>query len=96
MKDPTLNDETLSARLTDLPGWHVVHGALDKTFSFGSFVDAIAFVNAVADAAETADHHPDIDIRYRDVTLRLVTHDSGGITQKDIDLASEADRRSVP
>jgi 4a-hydroxytetrahydrobiopterin dehydratase len=60
-------------------------------FAFGDFRAGMAFVNKVADAAEAADHHPDIDIRYNKVRLALVTHDAGGLTNKDFDLAALAD-----
>jgi 4a-hydroxytetrahydrobiopterin dehydratase len=60
-------------------------------FSFSTFPDGISFVTRVADLAEEAEHHPDIDIRYSTVTLRLATHSEGGITQKDADLARRID-----
>jgi 4a-hydroxytetrahydrobiopterin dehydratase len=68
-----------------------------KTFPHASFPEAIIFVNAVAHLAELANHHPDIDIRYSDITLSLVTHDDGGITSKDVALAKEVEaaRRKV-
>ncbi len=62
-----------------------------RTFTFADFRTAMAFVNRVADAAEAADHHPDIDIRYSKVTLALVTHDAGGLTARDTKLAEDAD-----
>lgn len=68
---------------------------LRRTYRFPSFQAAIAFVNAVADAAEAADHHPDIDIRFRKVTLVLTTHDVNGLTVKDFALAAEADRLAL-
>lgn len=64
---------------------------LVRTFTFSDFLAAIRFVNAVAEVAEAADHHPDIDIRYNKVTLALTTHDSGGLTEKDFALAAQAD-----
>lgn len=68
-------------------GWEERDGALERTFEHGSFRDAIAFVNRVADLAEQADHHPDISIHYRRVTLRLWTHSAAAITERDLDLA---------
>ena len=62
-----------------------------KTVSCEGFVGSLAFVNEVGVLAEAANHHPDIDIRYDRVTLSLITHDSGGITYKDIDLATQID-----
>lgn len=88
-----LGDDDLSTALVLLPGWGVEHGALAKAYVFPEgFMVAIGFVNAVAGAAERADHHPDIDIRWNTVTLRLVTHSEGGITDKDTALAAECDR----
>jgi 4a-hydroxytetrahydrobiopterin dehydratase len=62
-----------------------------RTFTFPDFRGSMAFVNRVADAAEASDHHPDIDIRYAKVMLALVTHDAGGLTRRDTDLAEKAD-----
>jgi 4a-hydroxytetrahydrobiopterin dehydratase len=73
----------------EAPGWSVVSGELVRSETFKDFAGAIEFVNRVAGIAEVAAHHPDIDIRYNMVRLGLVTHDEGGITQKDIDLARE-------
>lgn len=68
-------------------GWEEQDGALVRTFELGSFAEAIAFVGRIAEAAEAANHHPDIDIRYRRVTVRWMTHSDGGITDKDRELA---------
>ncbi|OZC46487.1 4a-hydroxytetrahydrobiopterin dehydratase [Rhodococcus sp. 14-2483-1-1] len=76
------------ARLTD---WTVVEKSLTRTVELGSFPAAIEAVNRVADAAEEADHHPDIDIRWRTLTFTLSTHSAGGLTQKDVDLARRID-----
>lgn len=65
-------------------GWEVVEGALQRTFELPSFGEAIAFVNRVAEAAEEANHHPDIAISYRRVTLRYWTHSAGAITDRDV------------
>jgi 4a-hydroxytetrahydrobiopterin dehydratase len=65
-------------------GWSVVGGALERTFEFPSFAEAIAFVNRVAAAADEANHHPDIGISYRRVTLRYWTHSAGAITERDV------------
>ena len=86
---PKLPQAELDRALRDLPGWLVKDGAITKTFKHESFAEAIVFVNAVAHLAELANHHPDIDIRYTNVTLSLVTHDQGGITDKDVNLARE-------
>jgi 4a-hydroxytetrahydrobiopterin dehydratase len=74
------------------PGWALEGGALKKSYAFADFRAAMVFVNRVADAAETADHHPDIDIRYNKVTLGLLTHDAGGLTERDTGLASQVER----
>ena len=65
-------------------GWAPVEGALERTFAFPSFAAAVAFVNRVAERAEAADHHPDIAIRYRKVTLRYWTHTASAITERDV------------
>ena len=69
-------------------GWSEVDGALERTFELPTFPDAIAFVNRVADLAETEDHHPDIAVSYRRVTLRWWTHTAGGGTDRDRALAA--------
>ncbi len=93
MREPPLSAEALDAALSDPDGprWQLENGALTKTVACGSFVGSLDFVAAVGELAEAADHHPDIDIRYATVTLRLVTHDSGGITRLDLELAHSID-----
>jgi 4a-hydroxytetrahydrobiopterin dehydratase len=88
----TLSQAEIAARLTALPDWRIEHGELVRTFQFETFPDAVAFVNRVAGAAEQANHHPDIDIRYNRVRLALVSHDAGGLTDKDFAVAAAADR----
>jgi 4a-hydroxytetrahydrobiopterin dehydratase len=83
--------EEAALRLSALPGWLIEDGQLTRTFSFKDFLAALAFVNRVGERAEEAGHHPDIDIRYNRVRLSLVTHDEGGLTGKDFDLATVAD-----
>jgi 4a-hydroxytetrahydrobiopterin dehydratase len=65
---------------------------IHKRFTFGNFKEAMAFVNQVAELAESADHHPDILVNYKRVTLTLSTHSAGGLTQKDFDLASHIEK----
>ena len=77
------------ARLTE---WTVAGKFLTRTVELASFPAAIEAVNRVADAAEEADHHPDIDIRWRTLTFALSTHSAGGLTQKDVDLARRIDQ----
>jgi 4a-hydroxytetrahydrobiopterin dehydratase len=86
---PTLSPEAAQSRLTQLPGWKIESGELVRTFEFKDFVAALNFVNQVGKLAEQAGHHPDIDIRYNRVRLALVTHDAGGLTEKDFDLAAK-------
>jgi 4a-hydroxytetrahydrobiopterin dehydratase len=69
-------------------GWVEVDDALERTFELASFSDAIAFVNRVAELAEKHDHHPDVTISYKKVTLRWTTHSAGGITDRDRELAA--------
>lgn len=73
--------------MSELVGWDEVDGALQREFELPSFADAIAFVNRVAELAEAENHHPDIAISYKRVTLRWTTHSAGGITERDRDLA---------
>jgi 4a-hydroxytetrahydrobiopterin dehydratase len=82
-----LDEAAVSERLGRLPGWQQADGAIRKSYRFGSFAAAIDFVDRVAALAEASDHHPDIDIRYTDVTLALSTHSAGGLTRRDFDLA---------
>jgi 4a-hydroxytetrahydrobiopterin dehydratase len=85
-----LSQAEIGTRLNATPGWKVESGELTRTFQFKDFRAAMAFVDKLADAAEAAGHHPDIDIRYNKVRVALVTHDAGGITAKDFDLAVQA------
>jgi 4a-hydroxytetrahydrobiopterin dehydratase len=76
--------------VTELDQWGEVDGALERTFSFPGFLDALAFVNRVGELAEAENHHPDIAIHYNRVTLRWWTHTAGGITDRDRDLAQKS------
>jgi len=87
-----LSEQEIAARLRDLPGWRLTNGALNKLFTFPAFSDGIRFVDRVAVMADAADHHPDIDIRYKRVTISLTTHSAGGITEKDFALAGQIER----
>ena len=80
----------ISYRLESLPDWKVESGILIRTFAFEDFLSSLTFVNRVGELAERVGHHPDIDIRYNRVRLALVTHDAGGLTEKDFDLAAKA------
>ena len=84
-----LTDDQVDAALPDLNGWERADGALRRSIKFGAFLDGIDAVRRVGEKAEEADHHPDIDIRWRTVTFALVTHSEGGITDKDVEMAKE-------
>ena len=86
---PVLSDAELTEALAGLPGWARDGEVIEKTYELPTFPAAIAFVGRIADRAEAANHHPDLDIRYRKVRVALSTHDEGGITEKDVGLATE-------
>jgi 4a-hydroxytetrahydrobiopterin dehydratase len=86
-----LSDAEIERGLTGLSGWERQGDQIRAKFELASFPDAIAFVVRVGFLAEAADHHPDLDIRWRTVHVALSTHDAGGITQKDLDLAAQID-----
>lgn len=82
-----LSDLEIRRALGALPGWSRKGDALNKTYTFARFADGIRFVDDVAQIADGMNHHPDIDIRYTKVTFSLSSHDAGGITKRDLDLA---------
>jgi len=84
-----LSEGEIQQALQKLPGWSRNGNTIERTFQFGNFVQAMDFVNQIAEAAETLNHHPDIYISYGKVTLALVSHDSGGVTQRDIRMAGK-------
>jgi 4a-hydroxytetrahydrobiopterin dehydratase len=86
-----LSDVEIEERLGELADWARAGDEIRKTFQLGSFPMAIAFVTHAGFLAEAAGHHPDIDIRWRKVTLALTTHDAGGLTAKDFELAAQID-----
>jgi len=88
----TLSAREVASLLGALPDWRIEKGELTRTFTFKNFLAALAFVNEVGERAEEAGHHPDIDIRYNQVRLGLVTHDAGGLTAKDFELASAVNK----
>ena len=83
----TLSDKEIRAALADLPGWELGDGEITREYRLDSFAGAIAFVVRLSYAAEAANHHPDLDIRYSKVSVTLSTHSEGGVTAKDLDLA---------
>ena len=82
-----LQEKAIREALKDLPGWELTAEGLRKKFEFAGFPEAVRFVDRLVAPAEAAQHHPNIAIVYRWVTLILTTHDEGGVTQKDVDLA---------
>ncbi|MGP1347732.1 MAG: 4a-hydroxytetrahydrobiopterin dehydratase [Phycisphaerales bacterium] len=89
-----LDSATVEARLEDMADWSTLNEAIQRTYQFDDFVHSMAFVNRVAEHAESVQHHPDILVRYNKVTLTLSTHDAGGLTDKDFDFALAADALS--
>lgn len=79
-----LNEDEIVRELAALPGWTRDGEAIRKQFTFGSFPEAVAFVNRLVPEAEAADHHPDLTINYRRVTVSYSTHSEGGLTAKDV------------
>ena len=86
-----LTDAEIEVAVRDLPKWQIEEGKLVRDYAFAHFAAAIEFVNKVATVAESANHHPDIDIRYNQVRLGLISHDSGGLTKRDVKLAARID-----
>ncbi|HVF07325.1 MAG TPA: 4a-hydroxytetrahydrobiopterin dehydratase [Actinomycetota bacterium] len=86
-----LNTESIRGWLATHRGWKRQANKLTKDFSFPSFRDSIVFVNRIASVADQHNHHPDIDVRYSTVTVSVTTHDAGGITSKDLELAEQID-----
>jgi 4a-hydroxytetrahydrobiopterin dehydratase len=93
---PKLSSQAVVEKLKPLPGWTLAGDAISKQYVWPSFPEAMNFVSQIADLAERADHHPDILISYRKVTLTLSTHSEGGITQKDLDLAQQIEEANKP
>jgi 4a-hydroxytetrahydrobiopterin dehydratase len=83
-----LSEAEVQQALAQLPGWKRNGKAIDRVFQFDNFIKAMEFVNQIAEAAEAVNHHPDILISYNKVTLSLISHDSGGVTHRDIRMAT--------
>lgn len=92
MSPVLLSDDEIAKALTDLPEWTRTGDSISRTVEADSFPAGIELVRRVASAAEAANHHPDIDIRWRRVTFTLSTHSAGGLTRLDMALAREIDR----
>lgn len=86
-----LSDELVEAQLNLLKGWHREGIIILKRYTFSNFASALVFVNAVGHLAEATDHHPDILVQYKNVTLSISTHAAGGLTDKDFQLARYID-----
>jgi 4a-hydroxytetrahydrobiopterin dehydratase len=84
---PVLEDRVVTAKMKSIPLWQLERGELVRHCEFENFIEAMQFVNSVAEMAEGAGHHPDIDIRYNKVRLALVSHDKGGLTERDMKMA---------
>jgi len=93
---PRLDDTAVAEGLQRLPGWERRGNQIVKTFVREDFAHAMVFVNEVAAAAEAAGHHPDIDIRWNTVTLALSSHDEGGLTDRDFQLAARVQELDQP
>jgi 4a-hydroxytetrahydrobiopterin dehydratase len=83
-----LSDDAIHEKLKMLPGWKYEAGSLLREYTFADFAEGFAFVVRLALLAEKANHHPDIDIRYNKVRVGLVSHDSGGVTGRDVSMAA--------
>ncbi|WP_211262555.1 4a-hydroxytetrahydrobiopterin dehydratase [Nitriliruptor alkaliphilus] len=92
----TLEPAAVDRALATLDGWQRDGDTLVRELRFDGFRDAIAFINRVADLADAADHHPELTNVYARVVVRLTTHDAGGITSKDVDLARAVDEVVAP
>jgi 4a-hydroxytetrahydrobiopterin dehydratase len=92
---PRIDDTALSEALASLPGWARSGDAIEKTFDLAGFPDAVAFVVRVGFLAEAANHHPDLDIRWKRVRVLLTSHDEGGLTERDLALAGEIEALST-
>jgi 4a-hydroxytetrahydrobiopterin dehydratase len=88
---PALPRDEVNSRISSLSGWELDGDEIEKKFHFADFAASMAFVNKVAERAEAADHHPDIEIKYNEVELKLSTHSEGGLTEKDFELAQQID-----
>ena len=91
-----LNAAEIDNVLKTHPEWHLKGGKLVREWTFKDFLEAMAFVNRVAVVAEAANHHPDIDLRYNQVTLGLVSHDAAGITHRDASMAGQLSKEFPP
>jgi 4a-hydroxytetrahydrobiopterin dehydratase len=88
-----LTEQQIAEGLRALPDWRAEGNAIVREFTFeGGFMGSVGYVNRLAAAAEVADHHPDVAISWNKVTVTFSTHSQGGVTEKDLEMAAEADR----
>jgi 4a-hydroxytetrahydrobiopterin dehydratase len=87
-----LAPDVIEQRLSGMPGWRFADDALTRKYTLASFPDAVAFVTRLAFEAEAADHHPDLLVNYKRVTVTWATHSEGGVTEKDFAGAAQSDR----
>lgn len=86
-----LSDDEITSRMKKVPEWELEDAAITRSIEFDEFMEGIDFVDGVAEIAEEAQHHPDIDIRWCTINLKLTTHDQGGLTEADFELAQRID-----
>ena len=87
-----LTESEIAGELASLPGWRYENGAISRRFNFKRYMAGIEFVEAVAVEAEAQDHHPDLLVKYADVTVFCATHSQGGVTERDLALARAVDK----
>lgn len=90
-RPPRLSDPEIETRLARLPGWARTGDAITRSFAFAGFPEAVEFVARLVGPAERLEHHPDLDVRYNKVIVTLSTHDQGGLTAYDFELAALVD-----
>ncbi|MFB6262531.1 MAG: 4a-hydroxytetrahydrobiopterin dehydratase [Bradymonadaceae bacterium] len=91
MSAEKLSDDEIESRLAELDGWTREGDTIERSLTFDGFTEAIDFINRIAEHADQADHHPEIFNVYNEVELTLTTHDAGGLTERDFDLAEAID-----
>lgn len=91
-----LDQDAITSRLGALTGWRVEGAELVNIYKFNNFVEAVDFVNAIARLAESQNHHPDLLVKWGEVTVRITTHSAGGLTEKDFALAASIDVQRRP
>ncbi|MDH3225681.1 MAG: 4a-hydroxytetrahydrobiopterin dehydratase [Thermoleophilia bacterium] len=86
-----LTDEQVRAKLADLPGWRAEGTAIVKEFAFGDFMGSIGYINRLAEVAEDANHHPDLSVSWNRVIVQWSSHEKGGVTEFDLEMAAKSD-----